>query len=402
MGANNSKLKQNTISKSNQDISSKLKQNTNSKSNQDNRNKSEEYISFQYIDRSKKNYIYLLESDHITKTVALHSKIDNFQIIKSTYERKEQLGLPSRFKFSFYDILEIPPYSVVVHESNTVREQITTHFVLPFKIIHNQLLQLIFQKNGFYTHFIFNGNMPDFRDYNQNKIHLFVKQEYILYTMLKLASLSKHFKDNCFYFKSLYFNAESNLRPENTGFYSLSSNGGIAPTIVIYGSADIDIMIKLIRLVLELFPDHEELGLMDDSNTLKLSPFNIRLNTLVSYAAGNRGTTLNALISNIESGKHNPEYRIPAWFKDMQSECTSATYNDLNRKSQLFLGIDACNSSGAPIDYDEKCNKPPTANMKYCYLTKTGNTLDPRLFVGGRLKKSRRRHRKNQSRRQKR
>ena len=140
---------------------------------------------------------------------------------------------------------------------------------------------------------------------------------------------------------------------------------------------------------------------MDDSNVLKLSPFNIRLNKLVSYAAGNRSTTLNALISNIQSGKKNPEYNIPAWVKDMQSGCTPATYNDLNRKSQLFLGIDACNSSGAPINYDEKCNKPPTADMKYCYLTTTGNTVDPRLFVGGGLKKSRKRHRKNQSRRQK-
>ena len=380
---------------------SKLNRNTNSKLNQDNRNKSEEYVTFKYFDRSKFMNNHLTESDAILKTVGLRSKIDDFQIIKSIYERKEQLGLPSQFKFSFFDILEIPPYSLIDRENNTVREQLTKHFVLPFKIIFNQVLKLTFQKSGFFTHFIFNENMPDFRGYEQNKIHLFVKQEYILYTILKLASLTKHFKENTFYFKSLYFNTESNLRPENTTLYSLSSNGGIIPTIIIYGSSDIDIMIKLIRLVLELFPNHEELGLMDDSNVLKLSPFNIRLNKLVSYAAGNRSTTLNALISNIQSGKKNPEYNIPAWFKDMQSGCTPATYNDLNRKSQLFLGIDACNSSGDPIDYDAKCNKPPTADMKYCYLTRTGNTVDPRLFVGGGLKKSRKRHRKNQSRRQK-
>ena len=46
---------------------SKLNRNTNSKSNQYNRNKSEEYVTFQYFDRSKFMNNHLTDSDAIKK-----------------------------------------------------------------------------------------------------------------------------------------------------------------------------------------------------------------------------------------------------------------------------------------------------------------------------------------------
>jgi hypothetical protein len=127
---------------------------------------------------------------------------------------------------------------------------------------------------------------------------------------------------------------------------------------------------------------------MDTTGTLKLSPFNIRLNTLVSYAAGNRNTSTDLMLENIVNGKigtrDDPPYTIPKWFDDMTKECTPAKKEDLNRQSQLFLGIDACNSDGSRIDYKKKCKEETiTEDKKYCYITKTGDTLDPRTFVGG-------------------
>jgi hypothetical protein len=146
------------------------------------------------------------------------------------------------------------------------------------------------------------------------------------------------------------------------------------------------IMSKLLRLVLALFPDHEELGLMDITGTHKLSPFNIRLNSLVSYATGDRATSLDAMIENMGSrGKitRTPPYTIPKWLDDMTQECTPATRDNLNRQSQLFLGIDACDSDGKHIDYYEKCKGTITEDKKYCYITRNvdGYTLDPRTFV---------------------
>jgi hypothetical protein len=154
-------------------------------------------------------------------------------------------------------------------------------------------------------------------------------------------------------------------------------------------------MSELLRLVLGLFPDHEELGLMDTTGTLKLSPFNIRLNTLVSYAAGNRNTSTELMLENIVNGKigtrDDPPYTIPKWFDDMTKECTPAKKEDLNRQSQLFLGIDACDSDGNRIDYYEKCKDTITEDKKYCYVRrdKDRDPLDPRTFVGGRRSRAR-------------
>ena len=157
-------------------------------------------------------------------------------------------------------------------------------------------------------------------------------------------------------------------------------------------------MSKLLQLVLDLFPDHEELGLMDTTGTLKLSPFNIRLNTLVSYAAGDRSKSLDAMIENIRKGTkvtRTPPYTIPKWFDDMTKDCTPAKREDLNRQSQLFLGINACDSDGNRIDYYEKCRGPITEDEKYCYITRTGDTLDPRTFIKARKMGGRRRSRKH-------
>jgi hypothetical protein len=75
----------------------------------------------------------------------------------------------------------------------------------------------------------------------------------------------------------------------------------------------------------------------------------------------------------------------------MTEECTPATRDNLNRQSQLFLGIDACDSDGNRIDYYEKCKGTITEDKKYCYVRrdKDMDPLDPRRFVGGRRSRAR-------------
>ena len=315
--------------------------------------------------------------------------------------RTEFESSQSRFAFSFFDLLDIPPYSflkVISDGVNAMNYNLTSYllyfFIKKFKIFKDTPY-LIFDlyPNDAQIYCRFNNNKPDFIGVSKNKIHLFVKHQYILYTVLKVASLHTHFPSNKFQFKFYLLNAPSNLRPEDTVLYNLTHNGGIAATVVIYGSSDPAIMSELLRLVLDLFPDHEELGLMDTTGTLKLSPFNIRLNTLVSYAAGDRNISSDLMLENIGKKGTNtirdPPYTIPKWFDDMTQECTPAKREDLNRHSQLFLGIDACDSDGSRIDYYEKCNDTITEDKKYCYITRDGNTLDPRTFVGGRRSRAR-------------
>ena len=360
------------------------------------------YIEIYYIPRN----IFLTSSVVVysSKTVPLNDSVmNNFYEIKDTFDSNEELGYPSKFKYSFYDLLDIPPYSYVpllsinggyMPKNENLLSKLLRYFILHFNYFKEPDCTYFVRPNDIQLYFEFRINTkPYFIGANDNKIHLFVKHEYILYAALKVASLHRHFMENCFFFKFNLFNAVSNLRPEDTDMYSLKKNGGIAATIVIYGSSDPAIMSKLLQLVLDLFPDHEELGLMDTTGTLKLSPFNIRLNTLVSYATGDRSISSDFMLANIGKKGTNiirdPPYTIPTWFDNMTRDCTPATREDLNRHTQLFLGIDACDSDGNRIDYYEKCKGTITEDKKYCYITRTGDTLDPRIFVGGRRSRAR-------------
>jgi len=348
-------------------------------------------------------------SNYVTKKVTFDaSKFVVFNEVKTEFESSAAVlhNSPSRFKFSFFDLLEIPPYSYISVRTGgekpinaDLNETLLANYVLTFDIFKHPEFRCMTMEDNIQVYCDYRsekkGNKPDFVGSDSNKIHLFVKHEYILYTVLKIASLHTHFMKNRFVFKFSLFNATSNLRPEDKDMYNLALSGGISATIVIYGSSDSVIMSTLLRLVLGLFPDHEELGLMDTAGTLKLSPFNIRLNTLVSYAAGDRNTSCDLMLDNIGKIGSTPPYTIPKWFDDMRSKCTPATKDELNRQSQLFLGIDACNSDGSIIDYKKKCKEETiTEDKKYCYITTTGDTLDPRTFIKARKMGGRRRSRK--------
>ena len=323
-----------------------------------------------------------------TVTRAITPIRENLGRVLETYRAGQAL-----FRFSFFEAFGIPPYAHIITSDHFgpgwtpgLKYLIKRELLEPY----NDLFQnpdIIHDQQSNYIQYVYNRGHPMFEGSDQNKIHLFVKQEYILYAVLKIASLRIHtvYPANRFIFKFQLFNRLSNLRPENTASYDIRIDGGITPTIVIYASSDNGIMSRLLNLVLELFRgQEEEIGLMDDRGILKLSPFNIRLNNLVSYAAGDRGQSLDAMIRNIGNIRQYTEYTIPRWLTDMQSSCTATTRDEINRRSQLYIGVDACDEAGAAIDYAAKCREARTPDMKYCYLTKNADMVDPRTFVGGR------------------
>lgn len=178
-------------------------------------------------------------------------------------------------------------------------------------------------------------------------------------------------------------------------------------TVVIYATSDKALMKKLIEDIVGLFPDHDEIGLMDLEGDETLSPFNVRINKLVSYACTDRIEGLKRIEENIsslripttgyersqfEGRKPSNVWRAPSlkietsrvpWFTHLQKSCGPDTHETVNKQSHLYLGINACDSEGRPIDYTEKCNTLKYSDIpdltkgvyKFCYLPK--DTLAP-------------------------
>jgi len=279
--------------------------------------------------------------------------------------------------------------------------------------------RLFFEKNTFkspnrishtYINWInltYRPEKPLFNGHAHNKIHLFVKHNYILYTVCKLAEYQENYPENSFLFKFQPFNYQSNLKVGHEGFRSIEINGGPMATVVIYATSDKALMKKLIEDIVRLFPDHDEIGLMDLEGDETLSPFNVRINKLVSYACTDRIEGLKRIEENIsslripttgyerspfEGRKPSNVWRAPSlkietsrvpWFTHLQKSCGPDTHETVNKQSQLYLGIDACDSEGRPIDYTAKCNNLKYSDIpdltkgvyKFCYLPK--DTLAP-------------------------
>jgi len=341
-----------------------------------------------------------------TVTKSIQPIRDRFQAVLETFQTRTDRGEDAIFEFSFFEALGIPPYahiSLDAHISRNLRSGLKITIVNELLSHYREYFQyprITSNQRSNYIFFSYNGELDRFAGAELNKIHLFVQHQYILYAVLKLATLRSYYPDNEYSFKFQLFNRTSNLRPEDTGLYDIRADGGIAPTIVIYGASDKVIMTRLLNLVLWLFRgEYERIGLMDEQGSLKLSPFNIRLNRLVSFAVGDRNATLNYMMANITNIGHYTDYTMPNWLTEMQAACKPETREEINRRSQLFIGEDACDEAGAAIDYAAKCRGPRNPSMKYCYLTRMADMLDPRFFVGGRRSRRNRRNRRNKTRR---
>ena len=291
--------------------------------------------------------------------------------------------------FDVYSLLGIPPNSFISQMNlKKILASVVNNYVKP--IIYNYVeshfdkFMLHFYEKQCMIYLSYNTKGEEFPGVELNKIHLFPKNEYIIYCLLRLhtfaTSLIEHdiYKTYKFKIKTPLFSQASHIKKEDTYFSHLGANGGITAPIVIYTSSDPTIRNFLLTSIIALFRGQEDtLGYLEKSGTDTLSPFNVRISSLITYSANDRCKACNDMLKVIEQpGKimsdWDSTYEIPGWYKQIQSGCAT-NKEETNRTSQLLLGIDACDDG--PIDYEQKCREPIDETKKYCFISQKANPL---------------------------
>lgn len=223
------------------------------------------------------------------------------------------------------------------------------------------------------------SSRPVLDGYEVNKIHLWPKDEYMLYTIMKLDRLitgtfMREFPHNGFRMK-FTFNQfmDRKYGPGETLYHGIPLNGGFAPMIVLYGSGDNKIMAWIIEQLQATFKGEDDIiGYLDLTNPRDNSPFNMRVSPLITYAAGDRVETLGEM-ERVRDGKYpNPEaagYRIPQWLLDKQATC-GTDQAGTNAMTQALIGFDVC-ADNAPIDLQALCASGFDEMRKFCFLERT-------------------------------
>jgi hypothetical protein len=196
-----------------------------------------------------------------------------------------------------------------------------------------------------------------------------------------------------FEWKFAPWNRDSKLRPNDHALRK--ANAGVAATFVIYISSDSSINKRILTELLRIFPNDEELGLMDIKSQDTLTAGHVRLNHMISYSGTDRGDIMKAIEADIASFPRAARAALPAWIGDMASDCSVDAMAHINRDSQLYLGLDVCDTEGKPINYAAICDTGPrTEDQTYCYMPPI--VLDPRTLkkTGGsrKIKRKGRRH----------
>ena len=367
------------------------------------------------------------------------SKKQNFDVITSPekieyfkqYVMKYSGNSLSSLKvkpFNIYDILEIPPKSCVVfsdHQniSTLIRKhyienrEIRPYFHFSLSLVGNKSsgpmnIVFIYDKklDTAYAPSIDSPHSPSLPGFSLNKIHLLPKDDYLFYVLLKLDKfmgevVKEKYPDNLLEMKFSTEAFHSRKIDNEPILKSLQGNGGITQNIVIYGSSHPGIMEFILKGVLDLFKGQEDLlGDMDLNRPTDIPAFNIRLNPLIAYAAGDRGQTLDIMLRKIAKQKIETQYNeisskgrstnsdewppfaIPEWLTERQKSFCSTAQNELNADTRVLLGIDVCKDN-KPIDLKGKCtelskmipNKIEFENGKYCFLRRLfyNSILDP-------------------------
>ena len=220
----------------------------------------------------------------------------------------------------------------------------------------------------------------DFIGSTTNKIHLQPKDEYIVWCVLKLNEFAKtvlkDYPANNFRFKFRIETSQSRKITKNETFLkSLEVDGGNSPNIVIYGSSNPAIMTYLIKGISKLFEGYEDLiGNMDMNSKEDILPFNVRINPLLSYAAGDRSQSLDLMINIRNKKKTYSDYDLPPWLIKEQAARCPTDQDGLNATTRAILGIDVCKDN-KPIDLITICNESFDEENKFCFIKKNGAIL---------------------------
>lgn len=297
-------------------------------------------------------------------------------------------GNLSDVRFNFYKVCGIPDNSYISFDDKVrLNTSLTVWTFWDYRNIFTEDRSLII-KPEHSIFFRYRFGTPRYPGFNKNKLHLQVKHEYILHCLLKLMTLKDLIPEYSFEWKFSPWNRDSKLRPNDHALRK--ANAGVAATFVIYISSDSSINKRILMELLRIFPNDEELGLMDTSSKDTLTAGHVRLNRMISYSGTDRGDIMKAIEADMANFSKAARAALPSWIDDMASACSVGTMADINRDSQLYLGLDVCDKEGKPINYASICDAGPrTEDQTYCYMPPI--VLDPRTVknAGGSRKTKR-------------
>ena len=221
------------------------------------------------------------------------------------------------------------------------------------------------------------------------KIHLTPKPDYAFYTFLRFFSIMK--KNVVFHGKmitakmTLHFR-DNNPREENTVF--LKWNGGGVPTIVFYANHKDQITKTMLNVLLSEFQEEVgTLGAFTPEYKYRILPFNVRLNSLIAYAQGDRSAKLDNRTQfagfssmRVEDYIHVKKYFMPDWIRDMMAQANESRANkkvlkEISTFSLQTLGKDVSLPEVQAMLADPRCLND------ICWMTGMPKTmLDPRTI----------------------
>jgi hypothetical protein len=270
-----------------------------------------------------------------------------------------------RTVFSVLNKLNTQPYNNYLRSKQTNYE---------FLMVGHQF-QVFWDVSIGYTDYLTPYAHKDEPSKKMYKIHLTPKHEYFLYTIWRFFMLL-HKYPAVFHNKKIRGKVLLNIRTskpfeENTQLVFI--NGGATPMIVMYMDDNNDFVRTVLDILLEEFKnDIPIIGGMTVDYKYRVLPFNVRLNSLISYAQGDRSKKLDAREA-FEKVKATKTYFMPSWLKEIKdTACESSKQENEILTMQLF-GKNICSAENQAMLSNENCLDD------VCWLTAYPNDmLDPR------------------------
>ena len=352
-------------------------------------------------------------SDELTKetTCPLVKDAEIFtdlaNILKSMKDTKfinsAEKGYHTKYRWSFYEPFGIPPYSKtgqclldnyrILFKRFNYRDKVRSFFrgnpsnnfldgffetepdSCVFNIFNESSSKYRQGPQPYSLFLLINYKQPSLiKDATNYKIHFLVDESYAVYVLMKAMNIMHNRNKKRGIVRQLVGKIILNFRSSKFGQIGKKiperSRNTVLPTVVIYTATDSAEELKeILEEMLEAFPEHEEIGLMDFGVANKIAYGNIRLNKLICYAQGDR-------LMKLTEKQRNPKYikQIPNWVTNMISKC-KMSQEDINKRSQTFFGINFCDEMYSQLSED--CSIEPV-----CYFSLNKSCLDPNTIKG--------------------
>ena len=215
------------------------------------------------------------------------------------------------------------------------------------------------------------------------KIHLTPKPDYAFYTLLRLLTCMKN--NEIFHGKKIMAKITLHFRdnlPGEVNTEMIKLNGGGVPSIVLYSNQDNSSTKAILDTLLSEFKnDVARIGAMTPDYKYRILPFNVRLNSLISYAQGDRLLKLDnrsEVANQIASSK---KYFMPDWIAEIirisnETRANRKIQRDLSTMSLQLLGKDITQPDLQAALSDTRCIDD------ICWMTANPSTmLDPRTLT---------------------